>query len=257
MSAQDLAVCISNHFTDLHQALAALATGRLDLYFSIGVDYRMLALCALLRDADVDTYCDFLARSGQVRQHFLENVARPAGADPRIWCLSKDLFFPASLAAGDLETARAIAVASPRRHEPAVEYEDDFLFVHFLHRALVGTPQELDAILARWETVLEGNSSARFEVCRALASSRQDELDHALHGLVSQRQRELEAYRKSLRFHAEEYAAEGHVFVDGLAVLRLAELRNLKTEPEYPLLPRAARVPLGKRLPPPGAWRSP
>jgi hypothetical protein len=51
------------------------------------------------------------------------------------------------------------------------------------------------------------------------------------------------------------FAAEGQIFVEGLAVLRIAELKGLKISGEYPLIPEISRVPLGTPLPAEDAWK--
>lgn len=53
---------------------------------------------------------------------------------------------------------------------------------------------------------------------------------------------------------AGDLATEGAIFVPGLALLRLAELRGLEIRREYELLPGLARVAAGVVLPGPGEW---
>lgn len=250
----------ANHQHALQEALSEIAAGQPepDAYFAAGFAWRILGLCALLEDADTRAFSACLAKSGQARLYLLQLIHQGLTCPPKVQCTSKDIFFAASLAAGDLDTARAIAQLAPQRHFPDIEYEDDFLFYHFLHRALL-TPEDtdrLEALIARWDQVLEGGDSAYRDVCRELLSGRPEYFKSAFASFLQERKESLREYAESFTSSKELLATEGKIFVEGLAVLRLAELRGLPTQPQYPLIPRLARVPLGTPLPPHGSWRT-
>lgn len=250
-----------NHQDALEKALREVAAGQPDpdAYFAIGFAWRVLALCALLRDADTHAFAACLAKSGQVRLHLLQRVQQGMACPPLLLCTSKDIFFAASLAAGDLDTARAIAQLAPQRHFANLEYEDDFLFYHFLHRALLAPDDtvRLEALLQRWEDVLEGGESAYRDVCRELLSGQPERFESGFTAFLQERQEALREYAESFTCNRELLATEGKIFIEGLAVLRLADLRGLPTQPQYPLIPRMARLPPGTPLPPPASWRKP
>lgn len=140
-----------------------------------------------------------------------------------------------------------------------VEYEDDFLRGHVFHRLLT-TPDDtaaIDALLARWEVVLEGGSSPFLDVFRSLLTRDPDEFKATFDALLDRRNAALEAWRKTLTYSDEIDATDRKVFVEGLAILRLAEAREMPTQSEYAFIPNIARVPLASRLPAPDAWQVP
>ena len=142
---------------------------------------------------------------------------------------------------------------SPRSHFQDVEYEDDFLFFHFLHR-VIAEPEdtnELNRIVGRWEVVLEGGTSGYLDVCRTLLPGNGDDFEAGFDSLLQSRWRQLKEYREAVGYDQEMFAVEGKVFIEGLAVLRIAEMKGCATSSEYRLIPDIAKVPLGTPLPAP------
>ena len=164
--------------------------------------HRVLAICRLLQDADVEGFARGLCKAGQSRLALLERVAQGAvSAGPELLIASDNTGFSDAVTAGDLDTARAIARLSASRYTQGLEYEEDFLFSRFLHLQIM-------------------------------------------------------ASRKQLDFDPEVAATVGTVYIDGLALVRLAELASLPVPGAMELLPALARVPLGMRLPAPEDWLS-
>ncbi|WP_158620305.1 MULTISPECIES: immunity 49 family protein [Corallococcus] len=220
--------------------------------------WRILALCSLLQDADTDTFALRLRKSAQARLALLM-LAERTSVEPRFLCCSKDLGFGAALAAGDLELATAIAARSPKHHFQGVEYEDDFLFFHLLHRMLLA-PEDLDGqarLLGRWRQVEKGQPSAKFELTKALVEKDAGRFPAAFTALLEVRQQKLREYSQRLGFDPELNATEGKVSVDGLAILRLAELHGLPTQSSYDFIPALAQVIPGGPAIPENAWCKP
>jgi hypothetical protein len=230
-----------------------------ELLFNVSNCYRILGLCALLREADTNAFAALLCKAGQARLHMLELAAAGRAIEPSFLCLSDDVGFSAALAAGDLQTATRLAALSPRLHFADLEYEDDFLFFHVLQLMLVGpadtrAPQEA---LTRWREVGGSDIPPEWDVCQALVERSEPGFVRAFDALVEERKRLMQNYRRQLDSDEEILATEAKIYVDGLAILRIAELRHIPTRSAYDLMPRIARVPLGSRLPGGEAWRSP
>ncbi|WIG92972.1 hypothetical protein [Myxococcus sp. SDU36] len=223
---------------------------------NICVAYRVLGICSLLQTANIDEFAELLCKAGQARHHLL-TLARtwPLRAERLLG--SDNVGFSDALTAGDMATARAIAGLSASRYQEGLEYEEDFLFSHFLHQML-GVPRNTDAlheVLARWEAVLEGGLDPRREACLALLQKDADGFSAAFEALVIERKREFSEYRRRLDFDAEVGATTGQLYVDGLALLRVAEWEGLPPCPPFEFAPALARVPPNTPLPRAGAWK--
>lgn len=248
-----------NYEAFLEEALDEISVGSssADVYFTVVQSYRILALCALLLEADPTKFAAHCARGAFARLAFLRKIETADNVHPKYVCASKDIAFSAALAAGAMEAASELAKRSPDRYFSAYEYEDDFLFFHFMHRAVMNPTedQSLGHIIDRWTEVLDGESSGYLEVCRVLWLRDQSQLPEALYALTETRQTQLERYQSALNFSPELYATEGKVFLEGVALLRLAEMRGLQPDAEYRFIPGIARVPLDLELPPFDSWR--
>lgn len=253
-----LELATENYADTIDRTLAIIHSGGEDpeAYFLVAWSWRILGLCRLLGDADVDAYIDYLGRSAQSRLAFLQKVRAGLECDPKYLCASKNILFTSAVAIGDLTTAREIARLSPTSHFAAIEYEDDFLFFHLMHRLAIAPDDAAShgAILSRWKDVLEGGESGQLTTCHGLVTRDADEFAAGFDTLIAEQQERLAAYRVSPTFDPEMFAAEGRVYVEALAVLRFAELRGLPTKRDYPLAPAIARVPLMTTPPSSSAW---
>jgi hypothetical protein len=223
--------------------------------------HRRLAFCALLVDARPDRFAAHLCHSAHARLHFLQLVAGGHGAEPRFLCATQEFSFIDALVAGQPDLAMGIARLAARRHDPVFEYEDDFLLHHFLHQFLLTVrgagSADLPALLERWEAVLEGGSDTYLDACRALLHRQAHTFDEALQATIDARLLRFQKFPRDSGPNDELRKTEGAVFMNGLAMLQLAELQGMDTRREYPTLPSMARVPAGRHAPPPSAWMTP
>ncbi|RYZ32318.1 MAG: hypothetical protein EOO72_15490 [Myxococcaceae bacterium] len=111
-------------------------------------------------------------------------------------------------------------------------------------------------MLARWEDVLEGGADPRREACQALLEKDANGFQTAFEALLRERKREFSEYSRRLDFDAEVGATTGKLYVDGLALLRVAELEAMPPLTALEFVPLLARVPLGTPLPAADAWRT-
>ncbi len=229
-------------------------------YFDASLRYRMLAIAALLSRADRRRFFGLLRKSGLIRRHFLRLVAAGHLARKDRFCGSWNLSFIDALAGGDTDTAAAIAEASPDRHAPEVEYEDDFLRYRFLQlmtlRIHRGTAVDVGPLLDRWDEVREGGDDAYLGVCRALHLKEAGLLKSAMGELLQVRQEQVRVWNKDFSFDPELRATESAVFLFGLAFLRVAELLGISTSRDDAFLPSIARSPLLMQLNP-DSWMDP
>ncbi len=258
MRHDPLELAQTNALFQLRRALATTTQGKETgaTLASISVAYRVLALCALLREADSNRFGELLCKAGQARLHLLERATTGLQVSPRAMAASNDVGFLASLAAGDLPTARRIAALSPNTPTPGWEDEEDFIFFHCLHRMVHPTSEEagLRPILTRWRQLEADSPSPFFQVCASLMENESSRFQAAFTQMLDARQTLMREYRKQLNFDRELYATEGKVYINGLALLRLAESRGLPGREHDVLIPRLALLSSFKPLPE-HAWR--
>jgi hypothetical protein len=205
---------------------------------------RAMAIAYVLLYADTDAFYDELTISGQARRHYLARCAKAGFADFRGAASRGDGFFDA-LAARDVALARDIAALSPADWREAGEYEDDFCYVRFLQRFVSPkvTAEELAILLARFDKALEGAPSIRFDVCRAFLARDEAAFKKAFDALLDARAVEVDEEREGIANEDLAAALKTHVFVEGLALLVVAEGLGFKTAREYPMCPALGRAP--------------
>jgi Immunity protein 49 len=212
---------------------------------------RSLAIMTLLVKADTDRFYHNLIRSGMARETYLQRLKDEAIDNHHHRASGRYEPLLDAIAAGDLELARHIADLSPREWQQGHEYEDDYCYAQILHRLVQEIPpeQELPSLLERFEVYLDGQASARLDVCRALAERDQDAFNEAFRGLLDDQEARIATDKARGEMEDPEIVAQRQVFVEGLAILRLAELRGLMTQQEYRFCPSLARVPMGTPFP--------
>jgi hypothetical protein len=213
---------------------------------------RALAIIALVGAADVDAFHHNLIRSGGVRERYLTMWRRAGREDDHDDAASRLDGWLDALAAGDLELASRIARLSPARWHESREYEDDFELARALFSLLPDPPtgESTPAALARLDAALEGRSDPRRDVAAALADRDQTAFDAAFEALLVDRERAITDAIARGQMDDPIVVAHRMVYVEGLAMLRLAEVAGLATQREYRLCPSLARQPM--RTPYPG-----
>jgi hypothetical protein len=206
---------------------------------------RAHALLWLLVEGDAQSCFRDLTVSAQVRRHFLRRCQKEGVVDLHCACSRVEPFLDA-VAAQSRDVARDIARLSPAAWMTENEYEDDFSYARFLHLWVANAPPErpvaeLVALLDQMEKALEGAASARLDVCRALLARDQEAFRDAFDLLLDERKEEVEK-RAVMAVNEPVATLDCTVFVEGLALLRLADELGFAIEAEYPGCPRLARA---------------
>jgi len=215
--------------------------------------YRTLAGCGLIVDADTDAYYHFLARSGLVRRYFLDrcrreapdlqNGYRAAGNSPALFD---------ALAARHFGLAREVAALSNTSPWEGEEYAEDFFWAHFFHLTIRESPDApaVQQTVQDLEEALAGDTPARLAVCKSLAARDQEAFDEAFGALLAERRAVLAEQGEPFTPYDEaEHRVAASCYIDGLAVLNVADHLGLSTRAEYRYCPRAARVPMRAAFP--------
>lgn len=213
-----------------------------DLSLEVSNKLRALGIMMLLVDGDIDRFHHNLIRSGLVRAKFLERC-NMAGVTVYHQASGRFDGIVDTIAGGDIEMARRIAAASPNTWLPEQEYEEDFYYAQLLHRlvlpSLVST--ETDELLDQFSNAVQDTQAPRLELCDALIRGAQAPFDQAFNGLLEARENQIEKDKARGQLVEPAIAAERAVFIEGLAILRLATARGLDTRNDYSFCPSIAR----------------
>ncbi|ATB34080.1 immunity 49 family protein [Melittangium boletus] len=219
--------------------------------------YHRLALCAMLAEARADCFQVLLCKSALVHAHLLRLAAGGRVFHPLTTCASRNFSFVDAVAAGQLDLAVELARLTPDRHEPRCEYEDDFLLHRFMQKSLLrlhaGEDHDFQSLLDRWEQVVEGEYAPYLHVCRAILHRDANDFQKTLIEVIAERAR---LFRQKELYEEDARRTDGALFMNGLTLLRLAELSGMPTQREYPNIPRLARLPSGRLPLSPNSWMS-
>ena len=212
---------------------------------------RSLAIMALLVKGSSDLFHHNLIRSAMARETYLKRVKEAEAFNDHHWCSGRYGALLDAIAAYDDELAMRIVILSPKEWRKGHEYEDDYCYAQILHRSVQEVPpiDEIPSLLNQFEVWLEGEPSARFELCKALAERNQEAFDEAFEELLEEREAQITADIERGQMEEPEIIAQRQVFVEGLAILRLAEKLGLTTQDEYKYCPSLARIPMQEPFP--------
>lgn len=216
---------------------------------------RALAIIALLTTGDSEKFLHNLARSGRVREAYLSRIRQAERVDDYHFASGRISGLIDAIASGDLALAHRIAWISPREWSPQREYEDDFCYAQVLHRIVHGVSavSVYEPIFERFESAMQGQPAPRLDVVRALVARSQSGFEAAFESLVQTREDEIAAAIARSQLQDAQVVAERQVFVEGLALLRLADAAGIATREEYLYCPSNARVTMRAPVPDPPA----
>lgn len=221
-----------------------------DVFELLEQQFEALAICHLLESADTSEFRENLVRSGHSRRYFLQHSRVEGNDRDRYLALGRTPAFLDVLVAGAGPLAAQIADLSTGTWNPNWEYEDDFCFFLFLHE-LAKRPApfpnpEVEALLDRFKRSLEGGASCRYDVCAGIVRRDALEFSEALRARLDEEESRIEADRDSAAVHEGDmlYWPRSYVSIEGLALLRAAELVGLRVEGDFPRCPAIARLPV-------------
>lgn len=219
---------------------------------SFCANWRRRGISALFMNGHPQPLLDDLQRSGAAFRHWL------ATAPDTVQATGKATPWFDAVAAGDDEAARGIARAARANWNADVEYEDDFLYARWLMQrfATDAAPGAGDALLARWEAVLDGAVDPRLAICRALAAGDAEAFEAALAALLAAFGDAYAQAEEADRLTDDEAATERNFCVEGLALVRLAERVGITPAGNHPFVPSLARGRAARSFAP-DSWAAP
>jgi len=213
--------------------------------------YRQRGVCALLLHGTPDRFYVNMMQSAGAFLFFLS-----AFPDQQKITSQAKPFFDA-LGGGYVGAARAIAENSRSTWNPDLEYEEDFVYVLLLMRLLFlpDSAAECGDLLERLEAKSTASDATRLKLCRSLVDRDTDAFNAALAALLNERQDRVAGLIQRGTVSPEMASWLRHFANEGLALVRLAELLGIQTEPHYLHIPEQLRTPSPYQFDP-DAWRT-
>ncbi|WP_341675044.1 Imm49 family immunity protein [Niveibacterium sp. SC-1] len=217
----------------------------------LGSKLRTVAIIVLLTKGDVDGYCHNLIRAARAREHYLQHMHAATRLDDHDFCAGRLAGFLSACAAEDFTSARNIAALSPGAYRAGHEYEDDFCYAQTLFNLIAPQRDEavLAALCARWEACLKGAPGARLEVLRAIAGRDPLSFETAFEALLDERGKQIGKDIARGQLEEPPVVAERQVFIEGLALLRIAGRFGFPLQQEYRYCPSLALQPMQQAFP--------
>lgn len=212
----------------------------------LGEKLRAIGIAALLARGEPDTLLHNLIRSATAWVIFLERCRKEQQTDDHHYCAGRYDPLIDAIAARRPDLAGRIIQAGPAAYRPPHEYLADHAYARMLGLLLDGR-SDIDEQADRCADEGTDIDGARADVCRAIARADQDAFDESFAALITERKKEI---RKSIDGgQPDDFTIEmqRRVFIEGIALLNLAELRQLTSSPTgYDMCPTIALLPLAK-----------
>jgi hypothetical protein len=214
-----------------------------DVCLEVGRKLRAVGIISLLTAAKIDNFQHNLLRSATCWETFLTRCRGENGMADHDFCASRGDAFLAALAGNDQVRAANLARLAPDMYRPDHEYEADYAYARALYHfvgAGVGEAAVPD-LLVRCAEAGDEMGKARADVLSALLAREQAAFDEAFGALLSRRATDIQAEKDHGKLTDAVVNAERAIFVEGLALLALAEARGLALQPDYSMCPSIAR----------------
>jgi len=212
---------------------------------------RAAAIIILLTKTDSDAFFHNLIRSARCRVAYLNRLAQAGVKGDHHQASARVGPFLDAVAASDFSTARQIAALSPTEWMQGHEYEDDFCYAQILH-GLITIPRDesrLQILFERFEKALSGQTDARLPLCKVITEGNKEDFNQAFEDLLEQRTTRIEADKARHQMEDPVVIAERQIYIEGLAILQIADKLGFESDPEYPYCPSIARVTMTKLFP--------
>jgi hypothetical protein len=201
--------------------------------------YRRSGIARLLTAADRDGFLDDLRRSAEVRCDLL-TLARGKERDEaiaRYISATRHRLGPFldAVTGAKLGLARAIALASDAPYDARYEYEDDYCYAQVLFELIksgfAGSPA-IAPHMIRFESVIAGEPTPRFQACQALLAGDEAGFGGALEALIAAHTEDYREKGRGILADPEDHATERFILIEGLALKVIATRMNIPVSAE-------------------------
>lgn len=240
MSSEFLSSYISNAEYDLKRSIPKLLQqADKENALNVGLYFRQKGTCDFLRTGRTRVFFDCLHRSSSSYLYFLQkanNAQKQTSAS--------DSFFDAIIC-GFWDCAKLMAENSRQSFNSDCEYEDDFLYYHFLMSYFFGDVKKASdvgtKILADYERVLNGQRNDRFLLCKAILENDEKGFLEVFEHFLVARSESVDRMIEREAIGEDEWSWSKYVSHEGLALLKLAERLQFKLGSDYSQIPEVLR----------------
>ena len=214
------------------------------LYEGLVDAFQGLAISNVLLNYDAEQFrLDLVYAAGAQRQ-FRQVCLRDQAAPLQTAISRTDALFCAVAARDEVLTQDLVQLGATA-WVPDGEYEDDFCYHAVLSRIVApsaaGDLPEVEALTERFREVVGAEASARLDLCEALAEGDGRAFRIAFDALLAEREAWVEEMA-SVRFMDPFFQTTRHLFVEGVALLAVAEARGWPMDDHYAYCPEVARL---------------
>jgi len=235
MHTKNLPIIRANAEFYISNKLAALQSNKINYeqLLEICNNYRQIGICTLFIEYSAQSLFDNLIKSSKAFLYGITNIHKSQVTT------SKALPLFDAIACNDYRLAQKISTALSREHNPEEEYLDEFLYFSFLMQRffLNGNEQSCNDLLVRYEDLLDGTTDEQFVICKALNNKDKALFDDGLEQLIIKNSNKYKQGFLNGSILEEEYATNGCIFIEGLALIRLANTIGITTEKNYLFIP--------------------
>jgi hypothetical protein len=206
--------------------------------------FELIGTAALLVDGRPDSFFLNLCRAAENWRRYLE--FRGSIPSPEVMTDSMAPLVDAC-AAGHWPLAAAVATQASTGRKSDTDYDDEYCYARLLIEVVRGralrTP-EVDEALSASAAADQGLYASRLAAVGALLSGDGRAFAEAFAAAVGDRQASIDRQAKMVSIDPKKLAPRRHLWLEGLALLRIAESVGITVADTYLFCPPLARIPM-------------
>ncbi len=240
MSQFTLEMTISNVQYLLDQSLKKLSQKRSDaeLFLDIAGYYRYLGAGNFLLELNIDNFFRSLFKGANVYLELL-NLKETYSFDPYYLCKSKGLPFLDAIAINAFDLANEISGKTVKTWQRDMEYEEDFYYYNTLAYLLkdMAENKNIEKEINKFAACLDGDDSIRLNLVTAIYEKSEEAFQENIYELIQEWEDLISRQRKSDKIDPYFDKTTANIFIEGIALVRLAQQHGIKTENQYNYIP--------------------
>jgi hypothetical protein len=236
MSIAEIEIAISNLNELLNIKIEALQKNGIDSesMLEIAGYYRNIGCGMLLSRYDIEEYIQSLYKSAKTYQQLLEN--KNDNLEKYYLCKSKGLPLLDAIAIDQFDLARELTANMTKTWTENMEDIDDFIYFDIISDLIQEKPdfKLLETKLIEFENSLEGNSTNRLSVLKAIVEKSSDDFDVSLQSMILKIKKRIAKNNDSDYYYV---TLEGNIFIEGIALIQIARKCGIGVNERYQYIP--------------------